>query len=984
MKYQALELNFDGTKPDILTGLNDEQKTAVIHRDGPLLIIAGAGTGKTAVITRRIAHIIEQKWAKPSEILALTFTDKAAAEMEMRVDELVPYGYVDTWISTFHAFGDRFLRDYAIDLGLPANFKVLTAIEQAIFMRQNIFAFDLQHYRPIADPLSHINELLTHFSRLKDELISPEEYARYAQDQRSKIKDQKDKEGTQEAEKTEELAKAYARYQELMIQSGNLDFGDQIYLSYKLIKDNQKILGECRKKFKYILVDEFQDTNYAQNELVKLLAGGDGNITVVGDDDQSIYRFRGASISNILDFKKYFKNPAEIVLTRNYRSTQQILDASYKLIQNNNPDRLEIQNKINKKLVGLEQGQDPEVIFCTTLSSEADEAAKTIKNKKEELGLKNNDFAILVRANSQANPFIESLNLAGIPSIFSGASSLFQQPEIKMIIAFLRSLAYTDDNLAFYQLATSDIYNISHKTLSELYTLAKRGNRSLLELSKNLPADAEPQAMQAGNIAKSDDLDILATLVADIEKYREQKNSSAGELLYNYLSDKKYLKKLNQEGSAKAERKIVNIAKFFDRIASFNHASPDKSVLAFLEILELIISVGDEVVSTDIDTEIDAVNILTVHSAKGLEWPVVFIVNCVADRFPSRKRREALPIPLELIKERLPEGDWHLEEERRLFYVAATRAKKLLYLTAAEDYGGKRSKKLSQFVFELTGQFDAEKLKRKISPMEKIERFKAIEKQSFNLNKKFSEKILRLSRQQIDDYYSCPKKFYFAHIIKIPLLENQQLMYGTAIHAALDHYFARKIAGEKLSSEQLLSDYRNAFRNIGFISRDQEELRFKQGMDTLSRFYDEDRADQTTPSKVEEVFEFLEGNVCVKGRFDLIYQDGKSAEIRDFKTTDVREQKDADGRIKKSTQMMIYALAWKNKYGVIPKTTLYFIEPNLKGERTFSETDLSSTKQMISEVEQGIRKNDFTAVPDNFQCKYCPYRDICPDAIGVG
>jgi CRISPR/Cas system-associated exonuclease Cas4 (RecB family) len=155
-------------------------------------------------------------------------------------------------------------------------------------------------------------------------------------------------------------------------------------------------------------------------------------------------------------------------------------------------------------------------------------------------------------------------------------------------------------------------------------------------------------------------------------------------------------------------------------------------------------------------------------------------------------------------------------------------------------------------------------------------------------------------------------------------------------------------------------------------------------MDTLSRFYDEDRADQTTPSKVEEVFEFLEGNVCVKGRFDLIYQDGKSAEIRDFKTTDVREQKDADGRIKKSTQMMIYALAWKNKYGVIPKTTLYFIEPNLKGERTFSETDLSSTKQMISEVEQGIRKNDFTAVPDNFQCKYCPYRDICPDAIGVG
>ena len=242
MDDNKLKLDFSQPK-EILADLNVAQKKAVTHKTGPLLIIAGAGTGKTAVITRRIAYIIEQKWAKPSEILALTFTEKAAAEMEQRVDELTPYGYTDMWISTFHAFGDRFLRDWAIDLGLPANFKVLTATEQAIFLRQNIFAFDLYYFRPIADPLSHIQELLTHFSRLKDELIAPSEYLAWAQETRYKIQDTNSEEIV-EAEKALELAKAYQRYQELMIQSGNLDFGDQIFLTYKLLKENKKVLKE--------------------------------------------------------------------------------------------------------------------------------------------------------------------------------------------------------------------------------------------------------------------------------------------------------------------------------------------------------------------------------------------------------------------------------------------------------------------------------------------------------------------------------------------------------------------------------------------------------------------------------------------------------------------------------------------------------------------------------------------------------------------
>ncbi|MEI6144760.1 MAG: PD-(D/E)XK nuclease family protein, partial [Candidatus Berkelbacteria bacterium] len=404
-------------------------------------------------------------------------------------------------------------------------------------------------------------------------------------------------------------------------------------------------------------------------------------------------------------------------------------------------------------------------------------------------------------------------------------------------------------------------------------------------------------------------------------------------------------------------------------------ASEQKNLLEVAQTIALLSTLNER------EKDQNVVTLSTLHAAKGLEWPVVFIANCVADRFPSRKRRDPLPIPDELIKERLPEGDWHLEEERRLFYVAATRAKNYLYLTAAEDYGGKRAKKISQFALELLDQPKPEKLKHKLSAIEKIERFKQLPQEIKGLPNKFSDKVLKLSRQQIDDYYSCPKKFYYAHIIKIPLLENQQLMYGTAIHAALDHYFARKIEGEKLTLDQLLADYRQAFHNVGFITREQEELRFKQGLDTLSRFFDEDKKDPTLPSKVEEVFEFLIGDVKINGRFDLVYRSEELAEIRDFKTSDVRQQKDAERRIKDSTQMMIYALAWKSKYGTIPKTTLHFIESGLKGERIFSQNDLENTKQMIADVEQGIRNKELSAKPDMFQCKYCPYRDICAEAI---
>ena len=951
---------------DILQDLNKRQREAVAHKNGPCLIIAGAGTGKTKVITTKIAYIIAQKWAKPSEILALTFTDKAAQEMEERVDVLVPYGFVDTWISTFHAFGDRILRDHSIDIGLPANFKILSSTQQAIFVRENLYEFELDHFRPLADPTSYIRELLSHFSRLKDELIDPEAYLIYAKKKLESSKKANDEVAYEEAMNISEIAKAYKKYQDLMLKDGNLDYGDQIYLTYQLLSKRKNILKNLQTRFKYILLDEFQDTNFAQYQIVKLLSGNK-NITVVGDDDQSIYRFRGASISNILSFKSDFPNCKQIVLNKNYRSTKQILDCSYKLIQHNNPDRLELQNKIDKRLESERNGESPTLLHCESLSCETDLVVEKIKDLKKKFKYKNSDFAILARANNHLEPFLKALDKSRIPSIYIGSSSLFQKEEVRSLISFLKCLAYKDDNISFYQLAVSDIYNVDPNILASYYSKVKKGNKSYEEIFQGEESDIK-----------------TSTILTDLSRYRKLiALKSTGEIIYQFLKETGYLKKLSSAESLDSENKITNIAKFFEKIAQFDQVSPNRSALSFLENLELITEVGEEQTALDFDADIDAVNVMSVHASKGLEWPVVFIVNMVSDRFPSKERKEKIPIPNELIKEKLPSGDFHLQEERRLFYVGCTRAMNQLFFTSADDYGGKRYKKISQFILESLDNSQLIKQRHKQSAIEKIARHAPPLKENAAIQRTAainSDQILRISRQQIDDYYTCPKKYYFSSVIKIPLPTNWHFMYGTAIHEAISRYYLRKLSGSATTLEQLIDDFDQSFISEGFITREHEEQRKSKGIDTLTQFFQEDQQINLAPFKIEDSFEFCEDNVKINGRYDLVIKNGQDYKICDFKTSEVKNQKDADSRIKKSTQMMIYALAWREKFSAIPTTSLIFIESGIKAEYKFKDKDLEKTKEMIQVVAQGVRNSNFKAKPDLRQCGLCPYKDICRDA----
>ncbi len=963
-----------------LEGLNKEQVEAVAHKEGPLLIIAGAGTGKTTVITRRIAWLLEEGLARTNQILALTFTDKAARQMLERVDVLVPYGYTDIWISTFHAFGDRLLRENALVAGLDSDFKVLTRPESAVFFREHLFEFDISYYRPLSDPTRFIEALISLFSRAKDEDVSPKEYLDYAQGLSLKAKENPDDPALQEeALAQREVALAYAKYQELLAKNGMVDFGNQFYLALDLLRGHPLILKKYREQFKYILVDEFQDTNFVQFQMVKLLAGESKNITVVADDDQCIYRWRGAAYSNVLNFIQSFPEAQKVSLIQNYRSSQVILDSAYGLIQNNNPERFEVKAGINKKLVSfVKNGEAPRHLYFDTNSAEADWVAGIIKDKSGGGGFSYKDFAILVRSNSDAQAYLQALNMRDIPWQFSGSQGLYAREEIRLCISFLRMVANPADSLSLYHLASCEIYKINLTDLGLCMHYAKRRNRSLYSVMKDLGSIPELSAVGVQS------QDAIARILSDQEKFlaisREQ---TTGRLLYAFLTDTGYLKRLTKEQSLESETKIQNLAKFFNIVRGFELVAKEDRAMYFVNYLNLLIEAGDDPETVEADLDTDAVNVLTIHKAKGLEFRVVFLVNLVNGRFPLPHRSQTIELPEALIKEILPAGDFHIQEERRLFYVGMTRAKEELYLTSALDYGGKRLRRLSQFVVEALGKEVDQKHRHNTSPLETIESFAPIKDSPRPKARGSSqEELLSLSYYQVDDYLTCPLKYKYVHILRVPILEHHTVIYGRAMHETVTKYFQIKMAGQKAGLSDILGVFSESFDPQGFLDEKHQEERFRLGREALIRFFKEEEAHPSKPLYIEKPFSFIFENNKINGRFDRIDGEGEEAVIIDFKTSEVNKQKDADKRARESDQLAVYALAYQKIFGAIPKRVeLYFLESGLIGSYSSGEEDLEKVQDKIRRAALGIRSLDFGAAPAYMACAYCVYNQICPSAV---
>ena len=963
---------------ELLEELNEEQVQAVTHGEGPLLIIAGAGTGKTSVITRRIAYLIATKKARPEEILALTFTEKAASEMEERVDLLVPYGYTETWISTFHAFGDRVLREAAIEIGLSPDFQVLTKPEQIIFFREHLFELPLAYYRPLSDPTKFIDALLTLISRAKDEDISPATYKAYAGSMKKKTKKGlTDSALAEEYEKTSEIAHLYRVYQNLLLKERKIDFGDQVYLALDLFRGRPSILKKYRGRFKYVLIDEFQDTNYAQFELVRLLAAPKNNVTVCGDDDQSIYKFRGAAISNILGFIDHYPRAEQIVLTKNYRSTQRILDQAYRLIRYNNPDRLEVKNQLDKRLQGKPGGKPVEHLHFDTVSTEADEIARLIERRVQKEGMKYEDFALLVRSNNDADPYLRAFNMKGIPWRFTGNQGLYRREEVRIAISFLRVMADLHDSISLFHLLNSEIYRFDMLLLNQISNLAHKTNRSLFSVLKEL-SSFQMEGLTAEH------RETAGKIVQELGGYLEKSRTrTTGQLLYDFLKGSGYLSKLSQEESVSADTKLQNLARFFERVRNFESLSREDRVYRFVNHLDMLMEAGDDPAVAEAEMDLPAVNVLTVHKAKGLEFEVVFLIGLVMGRFPWPHRKELIELPDALIKEILPVGDFHIQEERRLFYVGMTRAKQELYLTSAVDYGGKSARKVSQFVLEALDLSKEQIVLRKSSPLEILHRSAGTPSPAdVGLRRIPEDELLILSHYQIDDYLTCPLKYKYIHLLRIPVTQHHTVVYGRAIHEAIESYYRARLEAKPFDEKNLLKVFETSWMSEGFLSREHEERRLLAGREALHRFYSEEKKTKLLPKAVEKEFSCVIGKEKIIGRWDLLYETKEEAWISDIKTSEIRSQDRADERAKESLQLSIYALAYREITGHLPdRVELRFLESGLRGKSVRTEGDIEKTLEKIKQASQGIRNRDFTAKPAYQVCRYCAFREICPSAV---
>lgn len=607
-----------------LDGLNEPQREAVETLDGPLLVLAGAGSGKTRVITYRIAHLIATETAKPGQILAVTFTNKAAGEMKQRVIDLLGPQAVRVWLSTFHSLCARILREHSEALDFKRSFSIYDEAESLALIKRVYKDKGIPESQPTHSAAQSI------ISNAKDRLITPEEYPDYAKN-------------FIEAN----VAIVYAEYQKQLRKNQAMDFDDLLMKAVELFRKNPNILQLYQDKFKYILVDEYQDTNHSQYVLVNLLAKESRNLCVVGDDDQSIYAWRGADIKNILDFEKDYPECKIIKLEQNYRSTQDILDGAWQVVSKN-------KGRMPKKLFTEKKGGEKiTLLLCNDEMGEAEAIVEKIK-----LGMvydkAPSDFAILYRTNAQSRVIEDSLRYKGIPYTIVGGVRFYERAEVKDIIAYLRLLINPDDNMALLRIINTPRRGIGKTSIQKLERFAQDRGISIMT-ALTLPLD------ETGIKGKARlELDKMMAILQDLSLKLDKVDPS--EIAKQLIEKIKYIESLQAESTPEADVRIENVKEIVAGIQEYCEQTESPTLAAFLEEVALI---------TDIDTwnkDVPAVTLMTLHAAKGLEFDSVFLAGMEDGLFPLSRSFE-------------DKAD--LEEERRLCYVGMTRAKNKLYLSMA-------------------------------------------------------------------------------------------------------------------------------------------------------------------------------------------------------------------------------------------------------------------------------------------------------------
>ena len=973
---------------------NEQQRKAIEHPPAPLMILAGAGTGKTFTLEHRIVYLIQHYHVDPSNILTITYTEKAARELKERILNKVGRSAHVMTVSTFHSFCYQLLRDYSSEQ-LPQLLEESEAIHMLLERFDELGPFKSDEF-PLNPPKAVIDSFIPFFNRSRDELVN------VAEKSTPEIDDTIYK--TETVAQIDDLKRIYPTFQKWKREMNVVDYGDMILLAFDLLKDNTSVLKNVQNQFQHVIVDEFQDNNFALNEIIGLIAKDHRQITVVGDEDQVIYSFRGANSYNISAFKNRFGGDP-IALEENFRSTQSILDIANESIKHNT-ERTETSLYAKNGIHGIK----PKIFW-----GEKTEQLEYLANEISDLIQNGNDFhsiAVLCRTHGQVATVAESLLKSGIP-VQARIPSYFSIPALLDLNAWCQVVAggkYQDN--ALFRLIKK---NVNEETAHLIFNMWQRRNETpRLQLIK------EDDSILA-------EFPAIVTLIDQIVEFQHvRQKRSAGEMVWDICEKTQLLRKHSNRYSLDDRLAMLNVGDFLKRAQNFSHRNPKNHGLAAfnLYIEAIMVSGGLQTIVPGEYKKLNGIRVSTVHSVKGGEFPIVFLPFQRSGSFPLNFRSNVMIsrppdewLAYEQSATNTPK-DHHYEEERRLFYVAVTRAQKILYILAPPKATSKLIKELPEHIMEKTVMKDNIKEKQSYSDLrikyeQKVQKALANDqfeqvrdltsaleaiKQSENgevvnlgssdweteltleLKKDFEPPVnekLYLSASAIETFEQCPLKFRFGRIDGIPQTASKpQLLFGTIIHTVLQQFHE---PGKELSEERILQLLNNEWKKGEFDYAVREKKFFEQGQEMLTRYA---KSIQENPPNViarEERFSFELDDITINGAIDRIDKNENGVHIVDYKTS--KTASPAKSNLQLAIYSMFISQSDLEEFGGLPASaSLLFLRDDEKPIRahSFTREELDKTEEKINDAALRIRKKEFEAKTGR-HCDWCDYKHlICP------
>jgi superfamily I DNA/RNA helicase/RecB family exonuclease len=964
---------------------DDRQRRAIEHVHGPMLVVAGAGTGKTSVLTYRIERLVREGHARPDEILALTYTVNAAREMRERLRKLLDGREVQA--TTFH--------DYCLNLlkGVGQDFGVLDEKDLWIYLRRRMRELHLEHYIRAASPAQFLNDLLEFVSRCHDELVTPERYSEYVKRlERGEVpmpRVVKSKNGLADAEilgRCREIARVFTNMERWLKEENLGTFSHMITRAHALLNSDDNILTGARSHARFILADEFQDANFAQIKILARLAGSEGNLFAVGDPDQAIYRFRGASSAAFELFHRHFSGTKMVVLEKNRRSTTPILRSAFALIDANPPvfakhadGALAYRRSplVSARDEESEKSGAPRTSAPVTVAIVADKEAESpdlvafIRGTRKKSKCRWSDFGILYRSHYQRDEIVNELAAADIPFVIE-SMDISDTPEVRDLFACLNAIVNGGDDVSLFRVAALPRFQVRPEQLRQVLRAIARDNRE----AKVVPLSLALDRVDGGAAV----LSAIANARAEIQR-RQAKARAALDIIvkeFGLDASSSILKGALQfvtDWERKKVNRTIELDELVDYLAYFREA-------------------GGVIPLQASDTE-DAVRLMTVHGAKGLEFPYVFIIRANSTSFPALFRETLVAFPKELRDEdSLTEADDKTlfnQEERRLFYVAMTRAKDVLRIYSRQGQG-KINKNPNGYMRELIENRELNPYLRAIpvgGAQTELELFAAaspVYPTESRTNLWFELPVIeglhaRLSASAVDTYERCGLRFKLERDWRIPGEPAAAMQYGAAVHRVLKTYFDALRAGRPKTEEELIQLFRDDLASAGIREKYQHELYEKQGVAQLHGFLSSAQSASAqdmvhTVLHTEESFEIHIGPITVVGRIDRIDQrsDGTVAVV-DYKTGKAKDQEDAD----ESLQLSLYAIAAKEKWGYkVGSLIFHNLAENVPVITTRAESDLLAARARVENAAKKIAEGIFKASP-GIHCNFCAYRTLCPE-----